>query len=191
MLKRNKTKVIGTPSELEEIYKRYSYLVFRRCRDLLGCESEASDAQQEVFLTLLERPEAFQGRSSLGTYLYSTATYVCLGRIRKRAVRDGDWHRRLEEFMAFRGRGAAVDEEFEKRQIWLAVFREVDEESRAIALYYYRDGLTQKEIASLTQLSRLTVNQKLKRFIHTARKQMAENENFPSRRLVFRVGFSS
>ena len=38
------------PSELEQLYRRFGYAVFRRCVYLLGSESDAEDALHEVFL---------------------------------------------------------------------------------------------------------------------------------------------
>ena len=166
--------IVGSEGDIERIYMKYSYVVFRRCRKLLHNEAEALDAQQEVFLALMERPEAFQGKSSLGTYLYSMATFVCLRRRRKRAIRDEKWEKQVAESITMQKREKGVDETLNAKRLIHAILRETDDVTSSIATYHYVDGFSQKEIAKLVGLSRVSVNKRIQKFIGFARDMLEE-----------------
>jgi len=164
--------MIGAASDIESIYTKYSYVVFRRCRKLLKSEAEALDAGQEVFLALLERPEAFEGKSSLSTYLYSMATFICLRRRKKQAIRDKSWEEQVAYTMTNQKSQKNADEVLNAKRLVQAILGETDEKTSTIALYYYVDGFSQKEIASLVGLSRISVNKRLKKFLGSARQML-------------------
>ena len=74
--------------ELALIYQRYAPIVFRRARQILGNEVDAGEVVQDVFLSLLERPEQYGGRSSITTFLYRMTTNACLARLRDERNRE-------------------------------------------------------------------------------------------------------
>lgn len=161
--------------DIQEVYRKYSYVVYRRCLRLLQDEAEAHDAQQEVFLSLLERPEAFEERSTLGTYLYSVATFICLGRRRKQSKRNAQWEQKVIEAYTAENERIHFEESVNIKRVLSLITQETDEQTSAIALYYFIDGLSQKEIGKLVGLSRISVNKRLKRFIDTAQRLVKEN----------------
>lgn len=158
-----------TPEIVQELYQRYAYALFRRCRDLLRDDEEARDAMQETFLKVIEDPAHFRGRSHPSTFLFGVATHLSLNRLRNRAARGAAWQagvaRSLEE-----GRPAPASAA-EARQLAAAILAETDAETAAIALYHFVDGLSQGEIAGLVGKSRATVNQRLQRFREQARRR--------------------
>lgn len=164
---------VAAAGDIESIYKKYSYVVFKRCRKLLRSETEALDAGQEVFLALLERPHAFKGKSSLGTYLYSMATFICLSRRKKKAIRDKDWEEQVAYTIANSKSPKGAEEDLNAKRLVQAILSETDETTSSIAVYFYIDGFSQKEIAELVGLSRISVNKRLKKFVGFAR-QMVE-----------------
>lgn len=151
-----------TRDGIEDLYQRYGYAVFRRCRQLVRDDDEARDAMQETFLKLLEDPAGFQGRSSPGTFLFGVATNLCLNRLRRRSARGATWQASLAR--SLEAAKPATEAAAEARLLADAILREADEETAAIALYHFVDGLTQGEVAGLVGRSRVTVNQKLQRF---------------------------
>lgn len=143
---------------VEEAYRSYGHSVLRRARQLLGDEQEARDVMQEVFVALLDRPLKFEGRSGLGTYLYSATTHMCLNRLRNQRNRD-----RLRE-----ERAPAFELAFDPtRPDIAAALREVlavlpPDEARA-AVHHYLDGMSHREIGLLLRCSRRRVGDLLDR----------------------------
>lgn len=123
----------------------------------------------EVFLKVIEEPARFRGRSSPATYLFGIATNLCLNRLRNRAVRGTEWQASVARSVAEARPGAA--DAAEARQLAAAVLAEADPDTAAMALYHFVDGLSQGEVASLVGRSRVTVNQRLQRFLADARRR--------------------
>ena len=78
---------------LEDIYAQYFRRVYTFVLSLSRNEHTAEEITQETFFRIMKNPEAFQGRSSIDTYLCSIAhnLYVSSLRKRKREAADPDW----------------------------------------------------------------------------------------------------
>lgn len=142
---------------LAELYRSHGPAVLRRARQLLGNEAEARDVLQDVFASLLERPEQFAGRSSPMTFLYSMTTHCALGRMRQRRTRGrllGAYHAGQEEP---HGPGP---EDLVHLGDWLA---SLPDPLAQVAVYYHVDDMTQDEIAELMGCSRQWVGKLLSR----------------------------
>ena len=151
--------VDGAELDVEALCRRYAPMVLRRCRRLLGDESEAMDVCQDVFVRVL------QGRRRLrATYpsslLYRIATNLCLNRLRDRKRRPveaaGDG---LLEHIAGahdpagqREAGSLLDRLFGRHPA----------SSRTMAVLHYVDGLTLEEVAHETGLSVSGVRKRLR-----------------------------
>jgi RNA polymerase sigma factor (sigma-70 family) len=143
---------------VERAYERYGHSVLRRARQILGHETDAQDALQEVFMALMQRPEQFEGRSELGSYLYSATTHLCLNRLRNQRNRErlrGSLAPVLEPGVPT----AAPDSAAQLREV-LAVLS--DEEAR-IAVFHHLDGMTHAEIGAFLQCSRRRIGDVLER----------------------------
>src|SRR6187402_3726310 len=81
------TPVTADRQELEMAYQKYGATVLRRAVRLLGSDEAAWEAVHQVFLSLLERPEQFQKRSSMLTFLYEATTHHCLNQLRNHKTR--------------------------------------------------------------------------------------------------------
>jgi RNA polymerase sigma-70 factor (ECF subfamily) len=157
---------VSTPFALtlERVYRDHGYLVLRRARQILGDDHEAREALQEIFASLLARPEQFSGRSAITTFLYSATTHFCLNRLRNaqnraRLIRI---HLPSEERVV---KPSATESFALARQI----LSRVPEELARVAIYYYFDELTHEEIAGLLGCSRRHVGDLLSRFHDAAR----------------------
>lgn len=141
--------------DIERIYREHGHVVRRRARELLGSDSEASDALHEIFVSLLARPGQLEGVVKVTAWLYRATTHHCLNQIRDRngrhrllsaLPRTGETSPRAEQAVAVRTLLARLP----------GFFAEV-------AVYYYLDEMTQDEIAALLGCSRRNVGRMLAR----------------------------
>jgi RNA polymerase sigma-70 factor, ECF subfamily len=146
-----------TPAWITEAYRCHGGHVFRRARRLLGSEADAHEVVQDVFLSLLERPEQFEGRSKLTTFLYGTTTHACLNRIRNQKKRA-----HLLEREAWGDDGSAPLSPERRSELHALLRRMPDEWARAV-VYHYMDDLTHDDVAKLMGCSRRHVGNVLAR----------------------------
>lgn len=66
----------------EEVFERYSSMVFGLVLHILGDREEAQDVSQEVFLTIYQKIDTFRGESSLKTWIYCIAVHRAANRFR-------------------------------------------------------------------------------------------------------------
>lgn len=143
---------------LEDVYRQHGHVVLRRAHTLLGNESDALDVLQQIFLSLVDRPERFQGRSAVTTWLYRVTTNACLNRLRDHKNRQ----RLLEE------RGNPIEPRPPRGDLadWASARQFIDrmpDELAQVTIYYAIDGMTQKEIAEILGCSRRHVGNLLER----------------------------
>ncbi len=144
--------------DVEELYERYGPMVMRRCRFLLGNEDEALDAMQDVFVRVLQAEDRLKVKYP-SSFLYTTATNLCLNRIRDRG-RHGETEddRLLYEI-------ATMDDTEERvgaRSVLGRLFGQSPLSSRAIAMLHYVDGMTLEETAKEVGMSVSGVRRRLR-----------------------------
>ena len=66
----------------EEVFERYSSMVFGLAFHMLGDREEALDVSQEVFLIVYRKMDSFRGESSLKTWIYRIAAHRAANRFR-------------------------------------------------------------------------------------------------------------
>jgi len=155
-------------TQLASVYRHHGPTIFRRARSMLGVEADAYEIVQEVFLSLVERPEQFQGRSSVTTFLYSATTHACLNRIRNTANRE----RLRQQHLAVpdessNSRGLGTDELVMLQR----AISSMPDELAQVAVYYLVDGLSQDEIARILSCSRRHVGNLLTRLAEWGKQQ--------------------
>lgn len=108
-------------------------------------------------MSLLDRPEQFDGRSHITTWLYSATTHACFTRLRNQRTRQ----RLLRERTA-PGDATAVASAEQSALVrqWL---QRLPDELALVAVYAFVDEMTQQEIADLIGGSRRRVGDLLKR----------------------------
>jgi RNA polymerase sigma-70 factor (ECF subfamily) len=75
----------GDLDAFEAVYRTYGDAVYRVCRRMSGCRTEAEDLAQETFVAAFRSRQRFQGRSALGSWLYRIALDCCRSRYRKKS----------------------------------------------------------------------------------------------------------
>jgi RNA polymerase sigma-70 factor (ECF subfamily) len=72
----------GIGLTFDELFERYSSMVFGLVFQILGDREEALDVSQEVFLTIYRKLNTFRGESSLKTWIYCIAVHRAANRFR-------------------------------------------------------------------------------------------------------------
>ncbi len=134
-------------STIEAAYRSHGPTVLRRARLILGNEADAREVVQELFTSLVARPEQFSGTGSLMAFLYKATTNLCLNRIR-----DARTRRRL---LARRGPPPeSAPARAESRARVIELLAGLPEDQARAVVYYYIDEMSQAEIATLMGCSR-------------------------------------
>jgi RNA polymerase sigma-70 factor (ECF subfamily) len=71
------------PAAVEALFDRYHEKVYGLAMSILMNKSDAEEATQDVFLTVLRVAERFQGASGLHSWIYRICVNTCLLRLRK------------------------------------------------------------------------------------------------------------
>jgi RNA polymerase sigma-70 factor (ECF subfamily) len=148
----------------DALYRAHAPSVFRRARRLLESDADAHDIVSEVFVSLYERPEQYQGRSTLSTFLYSMTNHACFNRIRVQKQR-----RRLLDRVAQTAGTSASGLGPERATELRRLLQRLPEPLGHVAVYYYLDELTHEEIAEILGCSRRHVGNLLVRLHAWAR----------------------
>ncbi len=74
----------GDPSALAALFDAHADRIYRLALGLLRDPAGAEDVVQETFLAAITHLDRFEGRSSVGTWLYRVAYNASLGRLRQR-----------------------------------------------------------------------------------------------------------
>jgi RNA polymerase sigma-70 factor (ECF subfamily) len=149
----------GREIDIEAYYARYGPMVLRRCRRLLKDEQSAFDAMQEVFLKVLLARDRLTGTFP-SALLYRMATNLCLNRIRdERRPGAGDCREILHRlsFVSNPEDSAIAGNVLE------CILREEKQSTRQVAVMYFIDGMTIKEIAATVKLSISGVHKRLEK----------------------------
>ncbi|WP_163783210.1 RNA polymerase sigma factor [Myxococcus vastator] len=140
------------------LYRRHAKALRQRAWRLLGCQQEAEDVLQEVFLAMVSQPGLHRGEASVFTLLYRMVTHKALDRCRARARR----HARLTgaclaaaQRIPRGGRGSA--ESLDAAGDLMLMSRSEPPRVLTAALLHFVEGHTQGEVAVLMGVSRKTV----------------------------------
>lgn len=147
--------------DVDNTYRRYGPMVYRRCRSLLGNEAQAEDAMQDVFVKLLLQHRRLDDRA-LSSLLYRMATFVCLNRLRSKARRP---ETRDEALLLAIADSEDVESTSEARSVLGRLFRgerRKKPSTRVIATLHYVDGFTLEETAAEVGLSVSGVRKRLR-----------------------------
>jgi len=143
--------------DIERLYERYGPMVMRRCRQLLVDEEEALDATQDVFLRICQNRENLKMEYP-SSFLYVTATNICLNRIRNRRRRG----EAADDTLLYQI--ATMDDTEERIGAWSTLsrlFGQSPHSSRTIAMLHFVDGLTLEETAREVGMSVSGVRKRL------------------------------
>jgi RNA polymerase sigma-70 factor (ECF subfamily) len=172
----------------EELFDRYSSMVFSLAYQVLGDREEALDVSQEVFLAIYSKMDSFRGESSLKTWIFSIA-------VRRASNRFRWWNRKrrrgtvsLEEHLSrkpdqdysidLRSPVKSPEEEMilkEERDRITGWLRELPMQQRIAVVLRDIEGLTYEEIAESMKISLGTVKSRIARGREMLKRHFAES----------------
>src|SRR3972149_3908952 len=74
---------LGAPAAVEALFDRYHGKVYGLAMSILKSKSDAEEAAQDVFLTVVRKADRFRGDSALYSWIYRISVNTCLMRLRK------------------------------------------------------------------------------------------------------------
>lgn len=135
--------------DIESYYVRYGPMVLRRCRRMLKNEQSAYDVMHEVFLKVLSNKNRLTGEYP-SALLYRIATNLCLNKIRNERKHT------LNKYLDILHNTSFFENEEESTSALNLLSYILDKEketTRQIAVMYFLNGMTIKEIAKTKNLS--------------------------------------
>lgn len=150
----------------EELYDRYSRLVYAVGLRMLGDVTAAEDVTQAVFLTIWSRPQLFKGGNFTG-WLARVARNRCLDTLRTRHPIDVIAERQSDESLTEETAFAEID----AANIRDAIARLPGDQRQAIELGFY-GGISQLEISRRTGAPLGTVKSRIRAGLHRLRVEL-------------------
>lgn len=154
-------------------YEQFGTLVFQRCLYILGERQKAEDALQEVFVRFIKYGKDLKHIDAPVRWFYKIAENTCYD-----MIKDAKRHPLpTEDTQTYEKDPPVVSplHEIIHRDVVTKIFEQLDDPmAREVLLLYYRDGLTQHQVAEQTGVSRQTIHNKLnkiKQHIHQFKKQ--------------------
>jgi len=148
---------------IEELYRRYSHKIYRKCLSFVKDSSLAEDLTHDIFIKTLLNLAKFKGKSKFSTWIYSITYNYCIDYIRKSRkmnyVEISEEENRLEQD-DYEDDGYLIEVET-GRMIELLEMLRADE--KMILLMKYQDGLSIKEIQKLLNVSESAIKMRIKR----------------------------
>lgn len=157
-------------AQVEAWYIKYGAAVLRRARAILGCESLARDALQEIFLQVMRHGDTVRGDVSPMTWIYRVTTHHCIDQLRRNG-RDRRWRSATD--LASPTYGPTGEAMVLLRQI----LAHADSREASAAVYVFVDQLTYDEAAPLLGVSKRTVGNLVERFVANARRYAAQEQS--------------
>lgn len=155
----------GDLAALETTYRLFGDRLLRLSRHLLGCEADAEDAMQEVFLKVFERAHQFDGRSRFSTWLYRLAINHCLNRLERERRRSGEPLQAGDQESPVDAAPSPLElaHERESKERLERLLARLSDEHRAVLVLREIESLSYEEIAAALEIPVGTVMSRLAR----------------------------
>lgn len=153
----------------ELVLAQYRDKVYRLAYSILGNESSADDAAQQVFIRIWRALPGFEGRASISTWVFTIARNTCLTASKRNAAQrtislDSSEARLAAESRHYRAREDRGEPDL------LHLISQLPEKYSQVIVLFYMEERSYEEVARLLDLPMGTV----KTYLHRARKQLAE-----------------
>ena len=163
----------GDKTACAECIDKHGDKVYRLALQLMKNEADAEDVVQETFLNAFRAIDAFEGRSSISTWLYRIAYNVAMGKLRKTYPhylsidetlneKEGEniVPRQLFDWCCLPESDFASDE---VRQELQSAIHDIPETLRSVFVLRELEGLSTREVAEALDVSEDVVKTRLRR----------------------------
>jgi RNA polymerase sigma-70 factor, ECF subfamily len=148
----------GDQNAFAELMTRHRPRLYAVCRRVTAHDQDAQEALQETMILAWKRLGEFDGRSSVGTWLYRVATNAAIDEVRRRK-RAPEPAEELPETSAGRGADGAVVARLDVDR----ALAQLPPQYRAVVVLRELCDLSYKEIADLRDIPVDTVKSQLSR----------------------------
>jgi len=162
----------GEKEACAECIEIHSPAIYRLALRLMGNEAEAEDVMQETFMSAFKAIESFEGRSSLGTWLYRIAYNAAMMRLRRKQPHQVSVESALDDEESFTVPRQLFDwcclpeRDFEREEVRRELeqaIQELPESLRVVFLMRELEGLSTADTAAALELSEGAVKVRLHR----------------------------
>jgi RNA polymerase sigma-70 factor (ECF subfamily) len=173
----------GDKDQYRFLVERYQQVIFRLCLGFVHNRDDADDLVQEVFIQAYQAIPGFRAESSFSTWLYRIAVNASLNHVRRKS--KNFFLRRIDDYFGsekiYTGELNVIDDSDpesllirDEQRTWVKKTLDSlpDNQRTAIVLSKY-DDLSQKEIASILDISEGAVEALLQRAKANLRKRLA------------------
>ncbi|HEY7245350.1 MAG TPA: sigma-70 family RNA polymerase sigma factor [Xanthobacteraceae bacterium] len=159
----------GEQAAMRHLFARHQTSVYRWLLRIVRDEALAEDLLSEVFIDVWRQAGAFEGRSSVSTWLLAIARYKAISARRRR--RDAQLDDELAESIRDpSGDAETMLQDKDRDERLTAALRTLSDEHREIIDLVYYHGKSVKEAAAITGLPAGTVKTRM----FYARRKLAE-----------------
>jgi RNA polymerase sigma-70 factor (ECF subfamily) len=171
---------LAAVSPFKEIYDIHSAMVYNLCLHYLQNIEAAEEAAQDVFVKVHQKLESWKGDAALKTWIYRITVNHCLDEIKARSRK-----KRSQAFLSlfggesiyepadFNHPGVLLESKEEMRSLF-AIINALPEKQKTALILSRLEGLSQKEIAAVLQLTEGAVESLLQRAKDGIRKKLNE-----------------
>ena len=174
----------GEEAAVEELFDRFHARIYSLAMSIVRNESDAQEAVQDVFLTVVRKADTFQWNSALYSWIYRICVNICLMRLRGRKRKETV---SIEEFMpVFNEDGmhvtpvedwtGKVEKEYLNRELGEVIRKASDalsEKYRVVFILSDVEGLSNEETAKILGLTVPAIKSRLHRARLYLREQLS------------------
>ena len=164
----------GSSFAVDELLRQYQGKIFNLAMSILKNESDAEEAAQDVFMTVIRKADTFQGNSAFYSWMYRICVNTCLMRLRGKRRNETV---SIEEFMPVftdEGMHASPMDDWSKEverdalneelgQMIRKYTGELSEKYRVVFVLSDVEGLSNEETARILGLTVAAVKSRLHR----------------------------
>ena len=175
---------VGTPGAVDELLRLYRGKIFNLAMSILKNESDAEEAAQDVFMTVIRKADTFQGNSAFYSWMYRICVNTCLMRLRGKRRNETV---SIEEFMPVftdEGMHASPMDDWSKEverdalneelgRMIRKYTEELSEKYRVVFVLSDVEGLSNEETAKILGLTVPAIKSRLHRARLYLREQLA------------------